>query len=153
MTRHADPALEAALPGRVSGLQLTKYSLLPADFVTPESEQQFADLLRTLGSTADDVTFAAAVDASGELSGSISALRVAGVAADGLLDALLAIEAQRGNPPTLEVLVVGQRQVTRATYQFEAGTVQVYFHAVDDTVITVTSSDEAIAGRFLEALP
>lgn len=148
--RHADVALEGLLPSQVGGATLEKFSVSGDELITPGSQAQFDDFLGRLGKSTSDLAMATAADPTKVVDGSISAMRVTGADPGALLDAFLAVQGARENPPLLENVVLGGRNVTRVSFG-GAGLIQ-YVHASGDVLFIVAAPNETTAGQFLEAL-
>jgi hypothetical protein len=145
---HADLALEALLPDKVSGVQLTKESLGPDLFVGPQNEAKFARLLAAVGRSREDVTLARASDLTNAVLGRVDALKVTGADSNVLLSALLA------EPPydsaNISQTSIDGKDVTVVTFD-NLGTE--YYYVPNDVAFIVTGAAADTAALFLQALP
>jgi hypothetical protein len=155
---NADPALEAQLPDEIRGTTLTKFSFRAADVLdegsVDEETQRFLETITGMGASIDDVSLAFAADMSGGLNVQLIAFRVAGADADQLLAAIVAeAESDAGPGDQIGETTLGGKTVTTLLDASSTTDGPAYLYASGDTVYLTQSSDEALAGEVLAALP
>lgn len=151
---HEDPALEAVLPSSINGAQLQKGSFKGAGFVqgAGNNAKQFTDFLGALGKSPNDVSFAIAVDMSGQFQGSVGAFRVAGADQGQLLTAFTAAAKQGTSGAQVTQANVGGKDVTKIVDPTDTAGAQ-YVYGKGDTLFLAQAKDDATAATVLQALP
>jgi hypothetical protein len=155
---NADPALEDQLPDEIRGTTLTKFSFRAADVLdegaVDEETQRFLETITAMGASLDDVSLAVAADMSGGLNVQLIAFKVAGANADQLLAAIVAeAESDAGPGDQIGEANLGGKSVTTLLEASSSTEGTAYLYASGDTVYLAQSSDEALAGEVLAALP
>jgi hypothetical protein len=154
LSTHADPALEALLPAEVSGTPMQRSSATLASLLASGGDRTAIDaFLKSLGKSEADGTFAAAFDPTGALGGGIFAFKIAGVTADVLLPAIVAVErSDLGTGATTRQANVGGKTVTVVTVGDGVNDTE-WVLGQGEVVFVVHAPDEAHAATFLQALP
>jgi hypothetical protein len=148
---HAVADLEALLPAEINGTSLTRESWTGDTILGDDSwSSSLARFLAAAGKTAADLQVSQAYDAAGTLDLSAGALRVAGLDAAALRDAM--IDAWKGDYPDLKIAqsTIGGLDVT--TGDFGEGAVNSYWYLGDGVVFDIETSDPSIALAALSAL-
>jgi hypothetical protein len=150
---HADPALEALLPGEISGTPMQRSSATFAALLASGGDRTAIDaFLQGLGKSESDGTYAAAFDPTNTVGGGIFAFKIAGVNADVLQPAIVSVEqSDLGAGATTKQATVGGKSVTVVSVGTGVNDTEwVYGH--DDVVFVIHAADEAHAATFLQAL-
>lgn len=140
-----------ALAETIDGHRLAKGSATGA--VVLAGNNAFSSALRRIlagsGKQPSDLLFANAQDPTGRLGLEVGVLRVHGLAAPALRDAI--VRSSRPNAPGLAAsrVVLGGTQVTKVVYP---GGSTLYLYAHDGVVNYVGTQDEALAARTLRRL-
>lgn len=148
----AAPDLEALLPTQVNDITLTVDSAIGSDFLVDDSARAIVAELRSLGKEPSDLRFAQAYDDS-----QTADLGIQAIAVDGLPQAKLRTLVQdfwlsaSGSGVTEKSLEWSGRKVTRLDYG--DGGSKYYLVPEGDTLIVVTTADEALAEATVKALP
>lgn len=143
---HDSVSLEGRLPTEALGVALTVYSVRGDD-------DDGSSFLRQLGVPATDVTAAVASDPTGEMAGSITALTVANMPADELLDAILSVlEVHTPMPAQVTPALIDGRPVMKVV-SGESPTRTRYLYAVEEIVFMADGGDEETAGRWIALIP
>jgi hypothetical protein len=149
---HAFPDLEAVLPTKVGGVTLVTDSTTGSDALGGDPASQ--DLLQSLsayGKTGDDLEYAESYDPSDTLAGGVIALRLKGLAAAKLRQAIVeSWTAAIGSGGSTSQATVGGKKVTVIDYG-DGGTKD-YLFEQGEAVIIVTAADLAAATVLLTAL-
>lgn len=149
---HEATDLEALLPAEINGTSLTRESWTGDTILGDDSwSSSMTAFLTGAGKTAADLQASQAYDAAGSLDLSAGALRVAGLDAAALRDAL--IDAWKGDYPDLKIAqtTIGGLDVT--TGDFGEGAINSYWYLRDGVVFDIETSDPSIALAALSALP
>ena len=150
---NADPALEAQLPNQIDGKTLQKLSFRGDTFAQVGGEDnELTALLQRLGTSAQNLSLAVAVDPTGGVSAQLFAIRLAGTDANRVIQEL--INAAKSNNANVGVQqsTVGGKSVTTVTDPTDEDGV-VYVYARGDVVFGTQTTDPATADKILRALP
>ena len=148
---HLVADLESLLPAQLNGTNLTRESWTGDTILGDDSwSTSLATFLAGAGKAAADLQVSQAYDPSGTLDLSAGALRVVGLDAAALRDAM--IEAWKGDYPDLKIAraVIGGLDVT--TGDFGEGAINSYWYVGEGVVFDIETSDPAIALAALSAL-
>jgi hypothetical protein len=150
---HADPALEALLPGEISGTSMQRSSATFAALLASGGDRTAIDaFLQGLGKSESDGTYAAAFDPTNTVGGGIFAFKIAGVNADVLQPAIVSVEqSDLGAGATTKQATVGGKSVTVVSVGTGVNDTE-WVYGRDDVVFVIHASDEAHAATFLQAL-
>jgi hypothetical protein len=150
---HADPALEALLPGEISGTSMQRSSATFAALLASGGDRTAIDaFLQGLGKSESDGTYAAAFDPTNTVGGGIFAFKIAGVNAGVLLPAIVSVEqSDLGAGATTKQATVGGKSVTVVSVGTGVNDTE-WVYGRDDVVFVIHASDEAHAATFLQAL-
>jgi hypothetical protein len=108
--------------------------------------------LQGLGKSESDGTYAAAFDPTNTVGGGIFAFKIAGVDADVLLPAIVAVEqSDLGAGATTKQATVGGKSVTVVSVGTGVNDTE-WVYGRDDVVFVIHAADEAHAATFLQAL-
>jgi hypothetical protein len=149
---HLVADLEALLPAEINGTTLTRESWTGDTILGEDSwSTSLSAFLAGAGKTAADLQVSQAYDATGTLDLSAGALRVAGLDAAALRDAM--IDAWKGDYPDLKIAqtTIGGLDVT--TGDFGEGAINSYWYLGDGVVFDIETSDPSIAQAVIAALP
>jgi hypothetical protein len=146
-----DRALEDLLPDEVGGAQLQKFSFAGEEFFGT-ADEEFQTFLERVGATSDDVSAAFAGDQTGEFTGAIFAIRVAGADTNELEEEFrnAAANAEEGAVDVEERNVGGKDVWTGFDPEQET---TIYFYAAGDILFFVQHDDEAVAEEILSQMP
>ena len=150
---HADPELEARLPGEVNGAQLEKFSFGGSAFLNDPnlSSEAFRSLVQSLGAEPEDVTIAVA-QAQQAADLQIAALRVAGADTAQMVDSFVQATLAAAPGSTSTEVDIGGRKVVRITTPDDPLGGQ-YIIGVGDAIYLVETADAATAAAALGLLP
>lgn len=143
--------LEALLPAELNGTSLTRESWTGDAILGDDSwSSSLTTFLTGIGKTAVDLQVSQAYDADGALDLSAGVLRVAGLDATALRDAM--IDAWKGDYPDLKIAqtTIGGLDVT--TGDFGEGAISSYWYVREGLVFDIETSDPSIALAALSAL-
>lgn len=150
-SRHADPELEALLPGTLGGIALTRESQRGVDL--SRQSPALETFLESLDKTLDDFTLASAYSSAGDLEAQVGAWRIRGASTDLLMPGFItAIQASSTTPLTVTEVVEGGRTVTKIGEPGQLTQGPLYAFARDDTVLFVQTTDPALAAEALSDL-
>jgi hypothetical protein len=153
-SEHADPALEAQLPGVVSGTTMQRYSLTLAEILDAGGNRPAVDaFLQGIGKTEADGSFAAAFDPTNVVTGGVFAFKVGGADAATLLAGIVSVEqSDLGGGATAQPATVGGKSVTVVSVGSGVNDTE-WILGRGDVVIVVHADNEAHAAAYLQALP
>jgi hypothetical protein len=151
---NADPALEAQLPGDVRGRSLTKVSVKGSSLPNVGSGQAdaFNEMLRRLGTSAENLTVALALDLTGALGAQAFAFRLAGTDAARLINELRQAATASNQNVVIGQATLGGKSVTTITNPASTQGV-LYAYAKGDTAFMVQAKDQALAEEILSRMP
>jgi hypothetical protein len=149
--RHADPDLEALLPGKLGGVVLVVESQAGTDLATGSAA--FDKFLSGLGNTRADFVVASAY-AQGGLKAAAGAWRVKGADTAALLPAFKAtVQTSSATPLATAEETVAGKQVTRIGDPGQMALGSLYVFVRGDALYFVQTPDPALAVEALQKLP
>jgi hypothetical protein len=153
---HGAPELEARLPTRLGGTELTTVSLSGDTFIATGGDAgqgQLLDLLDGLGRRPADLSVAEAHDPSGLLVLQVGLFRVAGADPDALAAAWLAAQqAAEGNRLRVGEATIDGRTVTTLEDPAREIGGDTYIVPMGDTLVLVRADDQALVAEALAAI-
>jgi hypothetical protein len=153
---HAAPELEALLPTTVDDLTLTTESILGSTYLGDDawSTAVRAELTKAK-LTDDDLKIGVAYDTSGDPRQlSITVYRAEGADVDAMLKAMVDSYAALDPPFTISKTTIADKAVTRAVASDGADdSLDIYWYVNDGNIYDVETTDEALAGAAIAALP
>lgn len=153
---HAAPELEALLPTTVEDLTLTTESILGSTYLGDDawSTAVRAELTKAK-LTDDDLKIGVAYDTSGDPRQlSITVYRAEGVDVEAMLKAMVDSYAALDPPFTISTATIADKAVTKAVASDGADdSLDIYWYVNDGNIYDVETTDEALAGAAIAALP
>lgn len=150
--RHADPELEALLPGSLGGVALTIESQAGPDLSTESAP--FDAFLAGLGKSRADFTLASAYAAGGGVKAEVGAWRVRGAETAVLLPGFTAtMQASSTTPLTIADETIAGRPVTRIGDPGQLTRGPLYVVVRGDALLFVQTPEPALAEEAMTKLP
>lgn len=147
---HAAPDLEAVLPNDIAGTPVSKVSFSGETLTT---SGVLGPALRALGKQPSDAAAALSGGDTGPVTITMAAIRVNGVSAAALLQALtVAGAAAPSAQSSIGTLTLGGKQVTTVTNGGSSATTT-YAYASGDILYTANGTDQTQLGEFFGKLP